>query len=151
MTPSLHRYYLVLLIVVVVFSTLLELASSLSAPLSTSTATDTSTSLMAPTTLSSSITPKIITISEKVWRKAASTHSQRIRHLLQPGLLPLEYTVTNSNSDSNKSQQKSRRHGAHCPSQPALGPPRCQSHMSIHCLLLSSGPFLQEAGADDRS
>jgi hypothetical protein len=67
---------------------------------------------MAPTTISSSITPKIITISEKVWRKAASTHSQRIRHLLQPGLLPLENTVSN-NSGSNKSQQKSRRRQQH--------------------------------------
>ena len=106
MTSYLHRYYLVLLLVVVVFSTLFDLASSLSAPPSTFTVTDKS-SLMAPTTLSSSISPKIITISEKVWRKAASTHSQRIRHLLQPGLLPLEEnTVTNSGS--NKSQQKSR-------------------------------------------
>src|SRR6056300_903467 len=99
MTSPLHRYYLVLL-VVVILSTLLELASSLSALPSTSTATDKS-SLMAPTTLSSSISPKIITLSEMVWRKAASTHSHRIRHLLQPGLLPLEEnTVTNSNSSS---------------------------------------------------
>ena len=108
MTSYLHRHYLVLLLVVVVLSTLLELASSLSAPPSTSSTATEKSSLMAPTTLSSSITPKIITISEKVWRKAASTHSQRIRHLLQPGLLPLEEdTVTNSGS--NKSQQKSRR------------------------------------------
>ena len=94
-----------LLLVVVVFSTLFDLAASLSAPPSAST-------VMAPTTISSSITPKIITISEKVWRKAASTHSQRIRHLLQPGLLPLENTVSN-NSGSNKSQQKSRRRQQH--------------------------------------
>lgn len=44
----------------------------------------------SPTILSSSTSfrPKIITISEKVWRSSASNHSNRIKSLLQPDLTP---------------------------------------------------------------
>ena len=43
--------------------------------------------LSSSTTNASSLTPKIITISEEVWRAAASKHSQEIKSLLEPGLL----------------------------------------------------------------
>lgn len=33
--------------------------------------------------------PKIIKISENVWRTAAKNHKQKIKQLLQPGLLPM--------------------------------------------------------------
>jgi hypothetical protein len=49
------------------------------------------------------LSPKLITISEKVWRKQASAHSQRIRHLLQPGLTPIEQNI---NSGKNKRRQQ---------------------------------------------
>lgn len=58
--------------------------------------------VISPTILASPVTPKIVTISEKVWRNAASNHSQRIRHLLQPGLTP--------SLKSNRSKRQQQRH-----------------------------------------
>ena len=46
--------------------------------------------MMMPST---SLTPKIVTISEAVWRSAASKHSQHIKSLLQPGLTPLNHQI----------------------------------------------------------
>ena len=63
----------------------------LGSPLST-TKTDvqptSSSSLAEPqiTAAMSTYTPKIVTISEKVWRSAAKKHTQRIKSLLEPGL-----------------------------------------------------------------
>ncbi|KAL7499092.1 hypothetical protein ACHAWT_007603 [Skeletonema menzelii] len=76
---------------------LLQLASSLSSP---STTAHTDTAMLSPT-----ISPKLITISEKVWRKQASAHSQRIRRLLQPGLTPLEHNI-----DSGKSKRRQQHY-----------------------------------------
>lgn len=75
---------------------LVQLASSLSSPSSTKTA------MLLPT--SQTTAPKLITISEHIWRKQASTHSQRIRHLLQPGL-----TLLNNDINSGKNKQRRRQ------------------------------------------
>ena len=76
---------------------LIPLTSSLSSP-SPVIRTETKT-------MSSTLTPKIITISESTWRKAASAHSQRIRHLLQPGLTPLEHNI-----NAGKRKQRQQRY-----------------------------------------
>ena len=46
----------------------------------------------------SPLTPKIITISEKVWRAAASKHSQEIKSLLEPGLLARTHNTSGRNN-----------------------------------------------------
>mmetsp|Transcript_28219 Transcript_28219/g.56775 ORF Transcript_28219/g.56775 Transcript_28219/m.56775 type:complete len:514 (-) Transcript_28219:202-1743(-) len=96
MTSSRSCKNLILLIYLSI-SLQLQVASSLSSPSPITSNTDAAM-------LSSTLTPKIITISETIWRKAASNHSQRIRHLLQPGLTPLEH-----NFNSGKSKRR-RQH-----------------------------------------
>lgn len=59
---------------------------------SLSVTTDVS-NMMSPAITAASPRKIIITISEKIWRAAASQHSRRIKHLLQPGLTPLDHTV----------------------------------------------------------
>ncbi|KAK1740270.1 hypothetical protein QTG54_009220 [Skeletonema marinoi] len=95
MTSSRSCKNLVLLIYLSI-SLQFQVASSLSSPSPITSNTDAAM-------LSSTLTPKIITISETIWRKAASNHSQRIRHLLQPGLTPLEH---NFNSGKSKRRQQ---------------------------------------------
>jgi len=52
-----------------------------------------------------SITPKLITISEKVWRAAALKHSQQIKTLLQPGLTPLDHAINSGRRTNNRQYQ----------------------------------------------
>ena len=59
---------------------------------------------MIPTT-TTSLTPKLITISEKVWRKAASKHSQQIKTLLQPGLTSLDHAINSGRRTNNRQYQ----------------------------------------------
>lgn len=42
-------------------------------------------------------TPRLITISEHVWRTAASNHKHRVKSLLQPGLTPREDQINSGN------------------------------------------------------
>eukprot|EP00571_Detonula_confervacea_P001968 CAMPEP_0172319884 /NCGR_PEP_ID=MMETSP1058-20130122/38971_1 /TAXON_ID=83371 /ORGANISM="Detonula confervacea, Strain CCMP 353" /LENGTH=473 /DNA_ID=CAMNT_0013035029 /DNA_START=129 /DNA_END=1547 /DNA_ORIENTATION=- len=54
---------------------------------------------------SQSLAPRIITISETIWRTAASNHSQRIKSILQPGLTPLDHVL-----NSGRKYRGNRRH-----------------------------------------
>jgi len=56
-------------------------------------------------TTTTSLTPKLITISEKVWRAAASSHSQQIKTLLQPGLTPLDHAINSGRRTNNRQYQ----------------------------------------------
>ncbi len=83
----------------------LALHFQLAHSLITTTTTDVN-NIMSPITFKSrSFTPKVITISEKVWRNAASNHSQRIRTLLQPGLTPIDHAL-----NSGRRKQSQRRY-----------------------------------------
>ena len=85
MSPNLYQYYLLILSCLLVIQ---HFASSLS--------------MISTTT---SLTPKLITISEKVWRKAASKHSQQIKTLLQPGLTSLDHTINSGRRTNNRQYQ----------------------------------------------
>ena len=60
---------------------------------------------MISTTTTTSLTPKLITISEKVWRKAALKHSQQIKTLLQPGLTSLDHAINSGRMTNNRQHQ----------------------------------------------
>lgn len=62
-------------------------------------------SLSMISTTTTSLTPKLITISEKVWRKAASKHSQQIKTLLQPGLTSLDHAINSGRRTNNRQYQ----------------------------------------------
>ena len=85
MSPNFYQYYLILSHLLVIQ----HFASSLS---------------MIPTT-TISLTPKLITISEKVWRAAASKHSQQIKTLLQPGLTSLDHAINSGRRTNNRQYQ----------------------------------------------
>ena len=82
MSPNLYQYYLLILSCLLVIQ-----ANSLS---------------MISTI---SLSPKLITISEKVWRKAASKHSQQIKTLLQPGLTSLDHAINSGRRTNNRQYQ----------------------------------------------
>ncbi len=58
---------------------------------------------------SKNITPKLVTISEHVWRREASKHTERIRSLLQPGLTTLDHPL-NSGRLRSRGVQKQHMH-----------------------------------------
>ena len=62
-------------------------------------------SLSMISTTTTSLSPKLITISEKVWRKAASKHSQQIKALLQPGLTSLDHAINSGRKTNNRQYQ----------------------------------------------
>jgi len=62
----------------------------------------TSTTSLVIITMSTAQTPKLITISEKVWRTAAATHRQRIKSLLQPGLTSQDNKMKAGNRYGNQ-------------------------------------------------
>ncbi len=55
------------------------------------------------------ITPKLVTISEHVWRREATKHTERIRSLLQPGLTTLDHPL-NSGRRRSRGVQKQHMH-----------------------------------------
>ena len=62
-------------------------------------------SLNMISTTTTSLSPKLITISENVWRKAASKHSQQIETLLQPGLTSLDHAINSGRRTNNRQYQ----------------------------------------------
>ena len=84
MPPNFYQYYRILSCLLVI-----QFANSLSMILTTTT----------------SLTPKLITISEKVWRKVASKHSQQIKTLLQPGLTSLDHAINSGRRTNNRQYQ----------------------------------------------